>query len=205
MVVLWNITNNHSSHYQTVQFRREVRVNSNTNANSLIQLVHLFFLIRQSVSLFTQSTPLTISLRAEHSYTQHAAPPHTISRSLPPSALKDDGQAQSLPQSGLFPLKDGRRERGEPLPLNNWYQMLPSNKGVDPWAGKVPGHLTAELEDRQTAVFCQPAPAEDPPPSSQQWGNFQKKNIIVLTSFKTKANCYELKSFKPLILFCLMY
>jgi len=55
------------------------------------------------------SSILTIILAAEHSYTQHGAPPHTISRSLPPSALKDDGQAQSLPQFGLSALKDGGR------------------------------------------------------------------------------------------------
>ncbi|KAL7392326.1 hypothetical protein ABVT39_023093 [Epinephelus coioides] len=50
-----------------------------------------------------------------------------------------------------------RREEGTgaPLPLGNWYQMVPPLWGPDLRAGRVPGHLRAELEDGQTAVFCQ--------------------------------------------------
>lgn len=42
-----------------------------------------------------------------------------------------------------------------PLPLSNWYQMVPPLWGPDLRAGRVPGHLRADLEDGQTAVFCQ--------------------------------------------------
>lgn len=50
-----------------------------------------------------------------------------------------------------------RREEGTdaPLPLGNWYQMVPPLWGPDLRAGRVPGHLRADLEDGQTAVFCQ--------------------------------------------------
>lgn len=50
-----------------------------------------------------------------------------------------------------------RRQEGTggPLPLGNWYQMVPPLWGPDLRAGRVPGHLRADLEDGQTAVFCQ--------------------------------------------------
>lgn len=59
-----------------------------------------------------------------------------------------------------------RREEGTdaPLPLGNWYQMVPPLWGPDLRAGRVPGHLRADLEDGQTAVFCQWA--HGPPRSS---------------------------------------
>lgn len=50
-----------------------------------------------------------------------------------------------------------RREKGtnDPLLHGNWYQMVPPLSGPDLRAGRVPGHLRANLEDGQTAVFCQ--------------------------------------------------
>lgn len=50
-----------------------------------------------------------------------------------------------------------RRKEGTdaPLLLGNWYQMVPPLWGPDLRAGRVPGHLRADLEDGQTAVFCQ--------------------------------------------------
>ncbi|KAI9537108.1 hypothetical protein NQZ68_028237 [Dissostichus eleginoides] len=69
------------------------------------------------------------------------------------------GQAASQPRTARVclasPTLTERREEGTgaPLPLCNWYQMVPPLLGPDLRAGTVPGHLRAGLEDGQTAVF----------------------------------------------------
>ncbi len=90
-----------------------------------------------------------------------------VSRSPGPSPLWHDGKLLPVPASQpasqelprfMWPVTlTERREEGTgaPLPLGNWYQMVPPLWGPDLRAGRVPGHLRADLEDGQTAVFCQ--------------------------------------------------
>lgn len=97
-----------------------------------------------------------------------------VSRSPGPSPLWHDGYLLPVPASrpgtarvrvAGITLTERREEgTGAPLPLGNWYQMVPPLWGPDLRAGRVPGRLRADLEDGQTAVFCQWA--RGPPRSS---------------------------------------
>lgn len=166
-----------------------------------------FFLTRQSVALNTQSTQLTISLGVTpQRHPARGTAPHHLKVTF---SFSFEGWWARPESVSALPVSL-ERWWGEPLPFNNWYQMLPSHKGADPWADEVPGHLTAELEDRQTAVFCQPAPAEDPPPPCEQRGKFWwkkiKKTEYQLCSRQTLMNMLrDFKSpihFNPLVIVC---
>ena len=74
--------------------------------------------------------------------------------SCPCQAASQRGAAR-VRLAGVTLTESGEEGTGGPLPLGNWYQMVPPLWGPDLRAGRVPGHLRAGLEDGQTAVFCQ--------------------------------------------------
>lgn len=136
-------------------------INASLNASQWAllnqQMFHSVTACTKCASIHPLTSSLQHSEREEPGLSQgHRALHHwgMMGSSCPCQPASQPGTAQVCLAS--ITLTEKREEgTGSPLLLGNWYQMVPPLWGPDLRTGRVPGHLRVELEDGQTAVFCQ--------------------------------------------------